>query len=301
MTILEAVQKAKKCLEDNNVPDCGIDALILLQSVCGIDRAGYYSRGDEELSGELAKQYFEKIALRAEHIPLQQITGEQYFCGLRFLVNEHVLCPRSETEILVEEALSHVQSGARILDLCTGSGCIAVSLLCLGQESPAHQICEKKASDQELFACACDLSEAALEVARSNAERNHVSERIEFLQCDLYDRVQGKYDIIVSNPPYIASDEIASLMPEVRDHEPHMALDGGADGLDFYRRIVDKAGRYLNGNGWLCVEIGFDQGERVRSMFVDHGYDSVRVIKDLSGLDRVVTGRYKGVPKCLTS
>ncbi len=301
MTIIEAVQKAKKCLEDSNVPDCGIDALILLQSVCGIDRAGYYARGDEELPGELAQRYFEKIVLRAEHIPLQQITGEQYFCGLRFLVNEHVLCPRPETELLVEEALSHVESGSRILDLCTGSGCIAVSLLCLGQENLSHQFHGKKMADQELFVCACDLSEAALEVARTNAELNHVSDRMELLQSDLYDKVQGKYDIIVSNPPYIASRVIASLMPEVRDHEPHMALDGGADGLDFYRRIVDKADGYLKENGWLSVEIGFDQGECVRSMFVDHGYDSVQVMKDLAGLDRVVTGRYKGVPKCLTS
>ncbi len=294
------------------MPDCGIDALILLQSVCGIDRAAYYACRDEELPGDAAALYLEKAALRAARIPLQQITGEQYFCGLRFLVNEHVLCPRPETELLVEEALSHIDGPMNILDLCTGSGCIAISLLCLWREKlsehrslPAEDFVDdsgKNVPDKNMLrACACDLSEDALKVAETNAGLHHVTDCLELVQSDLYENVRGRYDMIVSNPPYIASGEIPALMPEVRDHEPRMALDGGADGLDFYRRITDGAGAFLKDGGWLAVEIGFDQGECVRSMFVDHGYDSIRVLKDLSGLDRVVTGRYKGVSECLTS
>ncbi len=338
MTIYEAVQKAKKCLGDSNVPDCGIDALILLQSVCGIDRTGYYGHGDEELPD--AERYLEKVRLRAQRIPLQQITGKQYFCGLEFQVTEDVLCPRPETELLVEEALKHLGRKDRILDLCTGSGCIAISLLRLGQEDVrrtyegelpgknptvgsnlSHGNLSGGKTDifhQEMFendscmngkilsgtglnACGCDLSGDALKIAAVNARMNQVSDRLALVQSDLYDGVCGVFDMIVSNPPYIASGEIDSLMPEVRDHEPRMALDGGADGLVFYRRILDGSRKHLKPDGWLIVEIGYDQGNDVRSMFIDHGYDSVRVIRDLSGLDRVVAGRNKGVTECLTS
>ncbi len=327
MTIFEAVQKAKKCLGDNHVPDCGIDALILLQSVCGIDRARYYAHGDEELSDADADLYFEKIALRAGRVPLQQITGEQYFCGLKFIVTEDVLCPRPETELLVEEALKHLKASDRVLDLCTGSGCVAISILCLAGEEEstgstsltdpeagtddrfsgstgwagAGDSCVEKRQEAGVTACGCDLSRRALEIARKNAEINHVSDCFCLIQGDLYEGITDRYDMIVSNPPYIASGEIPSLMPEVRDHEPRMALDGGADGLDFYRRILKGSGSCLKQNGWLIVEIGCDQGEEVRSMFLDYGYESVQVIKDLAGLDRIVSGQYKGVSECLIS
>lgn len=163
MTIREAVQKAKKCLEAHQVPDYEIDALLLLQSVCGIDRARYYACAGEELPD--ADLYLEKVLLRAGRIPLQQITGEQYFCGLKFIVTEDVLCPRPETELLVEEALKKMKEGGRFLDLCTGSGCIAVSLLCLGKD---------------LTGCGCDLSAAALRIASENAKLHGVTDRLSF-------------------------------------------------------------------------------------------------------------------------
>lgn len=258
------------------MPDLEIDALLLLQSVSGISRAQYYARGDEEF--DQADRYLEKVKQRAQRVPLQQITGEQYFCGLRFQVNENVLCPRPETELLVEEALKRSAAGDHFLDLCTGSGCIAVSLLCLGPDLTGH---------------GCDLSQEALRVAAMNAELNHVSDRLKLTEGDLYEAVPAGavYDLIVSNPPYIASGEIGSLMPEVRDHEPHMALDGGEDGLVFYRRILEGSGAYLKKGGWLIVEIGYDQGEAVSSMFIDNQYQSVQVIRDLAGMDRVVLGQ----------
>ena len=274
MTIREAVQKAKKCLEEHQVPDYEIDALLLLQSVCGIDRARYYACAGEELPD--ADRYLEKVLRRAGRIPLQQITGEQYFCGLKFIVTEDVLCPRPETELLVEEALKKMKEGGRFLDLCTGSVCIAVSLLCLGKD---------------LTGCGCDLSAAALRIASENAKLHGVTDRLELLQGDLFDAVCGTYDMIVSNPPYIAAGKIDTLMEEVKDREPRMALDGGMDGLDFYRRILKDAAVHLNPKGWLLMEIGYDQADAVRSMFDEDRYEQVRVLKDLAGLDRVVCGR----------
>lgn len=274
MTIDEAVQEAKKSLAAAGVPDYPSDALLLLQSVCGISRAKYYACGDEEMPG--AKRYLETVRMRARRIPLQQITGEQYFCGLRFRVTEDVLCPRQETELLVEEAGKLLGKGDLFLDLCTGSGCIAVSLLTM---------------EPELNGIAADLSEKALAVARENAVLHHVEDRLVFRCADLFDGCGETVDLIVSNPPYIATAAIDSLMEEVRDHEPRMALDGGADGLDFYRRILQGAGAHLKDGGYLIVEIGYDQGDAVRSMFDDCGYESVRVIRDLAGLNRIVLGR----------
>ena len=175
MTIGEAVFRAKKCLEAHQVPDYGIDALLLLQYVSGISRAEYFAHQDAEYPD--AERYLELVSLRAKRIPLQQITGETYFCALRFLVTEDVLCPRQETELLVEEALKRIPPGGRFLDLCTGSGCIAVSLLCLGNN---------------LSGCGCDLSEDALRIASSNARLHHVTAHLELRQGDLYDALSGE-------------------------------------------------------------------------------------------------------------
>ena len=274
MTYSEAVHKAKCCLEQHEVPDSGIDALLLLQFVCGITRAHYYAVREDRMPEEEFDRYMELIQRCSARIPLQQLTGEQQFMGLPFHVSEDVLTPRQDTEILVEEALKRVHPGARILDLCTGSGCILISLLKLGPD---------------LEGTGSDLSEKALEIAAENAEMNKVE--VSFVQSDLFARIPGTFDMIVSNPPYIVSSVIGSLMEEVRDHEPLMALDGGADGLDFYRRIVPESVDHLNPGGWLIVEIGYDQGDLVRSMFIDHQYEDVDVIRDLGGNDRVVLGR----------
>ena len=274
MTYSEAVHKAKCCLEQHEVPDPGIDALLLLQFVCGITRAHYYAVREDRMPEEEFDRYMELVRRRAGRIPLQQLTGEQQFMGLPFHVSEDVLTPRQDTEILVEEALKRARPGAKILDLCTGSGCILISLLKLGPD---------------LEGTGSDLSEKALEIAAGNAEMNKV--KASFVLSDLFARIPGNFDMIVSNPPYIVSSVIGSLMEEVRDHEPLMALDGGADGLDFYRRIVPESMDHLNPGGWLIVEIGYDQGDLVRSMFIDHQYEDVDVIRDLGGNDRVVLGR----------
>ena len=274
MTYSEAVHKAKCCLEQHEVPDPGIDALLLLQFVCGITRAHYYAVREDRMPEEEFDRYMELIQRRSARIPLQQLTGEQQFMGLPFHVSEDVLTPRQDTEILVEEALKRACPGAKILDLCTGSGCILISLLKLGPD---------------LEGTGSDLSEKALEIAAENAEMNKVE--VSFVLSDLFARIHGTFDMIVSNPPYIVSSVIGSLMEEVRDHEPLMALDGGTDGLDFYRRIVPESVDHLNPGGWLIVEIGYDQGDLVRSMFVDHQYKDVDVIRDLGGNDRVVLGR----------
>ena len=274
MTYSEAVHKAKCCLEQHEVPDPGIDALLLLQFVCGITRAHYYAVREDRMPEEEFDRYMELIQRRSARIPLQQLTGEQQFMGLPFHVSEDVLTPRQDTEILVEEALKRACPGAKILDLCTGSGCILISLLKLGPD---------------LEGTGSDLSEKALEIAAENAEMNKVE--VSFVQSDLFARIPGTFDMIVSNPPYIVSSVIGSLMEEGRDHEPLMALDGGTDGLDFYRRIVPESMDHLNPGGWLIVEIGYDQGDLVRSMFIDHQYEDVDVIRDLGGNDRVVLGR----------
>ena len=275
MTYYEAVHKALRCLEKHQVPDADIDALLLLQSVCGITRARYYACAGDTIPESDFARYMELVDLRSQRIPLQHLTGEQEFMGLSFHVCEDVLSPRQDTEILVEEALKRIRPGDRILDLCTGSGCILSSLLKLGKD---------------LEGTGSDLSEKALRIARENADRNQVE--ASFLCSDLYAEISDlPFDMIVSNPPYIESGKIPELMEEVRDHEPRLALDGGADGLDLYRRIVPESLAHLKEGGWLIVEIGYDQGEAVRSMFVDNGYSDVHVIKDLGGNDRVVLGR----------
>ena len=215
-----------------------------------------------------------EIALkkRAEHVPLQYIVGETEFMGLKFKVNSSVLIPRQDTETLVEETLKVVQPGMKVLDLCTGSGCIIISIL--------HSV-------PGVDGCATDISKQALNVARENAKLNDV--QVMFEQSDLFDRVAGVYDVIVSNPPYIASAEILKLMPEVQLFEPQEALDGKEDGLFFYREIASGAKDYLTSGGRLLLEIGYDQGAAVSSLLADAGFTEVRVIRDLARNDRVVS------------
>ena len=236
--------------------------------------------GEQPVAPEAEEKYLNWIRQRAEHIPLQQLTGEQDFMGLTFSVNEHVLIPRQDTEILVEEVLKELHDGMRVLDMCTGSGCILLSLLHYSND------CE---------GLGVDLSAEALEVAGRNVLKVLTPEKAEhahFLQSDLFEKVEGKFEIIVSNPPYIASAEVEKLMPEVRDHEPRMALDGTEDGLHFYRRIIEEAGKHLVSSGMLFLEIGYDQGQAVSELMRTEGYCEVQVVQDYAGLDRVVLGTY---------
>ena len=259
-------------IEDN---DARLDARLLLEYICHTDRNTLLVHGDSQRNDIEEQLYRVVIDKRASRIPLQHITGEQEFMGLTFKVNEHTLIPRQDTEILVEECLNRICDGARVLDMCTGSGCILLSLM---KYSNGCQ------------GVGADISAEALKVARENASKLGIM-NVNFIESDLFDKIQGRYDMIVSNPPYIASKVIETLMPEVRDHEPMSALDGMEDGLFFYRSIVEASKEYMSNNAWLLFEIGYDQGESVSELMKDAGFCDVKVIKDYAGLDRVVLGR----------
>lgn len=274
----ELLDYGKERLRLAGITEYELDAWYLLQHVAGISRTQYLCDRNGRAEPEQAGSYRRVVELRAARIPLQQIIGEQEFMGLSFFVNEHVLIPRQDTELLVEEAgrLLQGRAGARVLDLCTGSGCILISL----------------AKRRELGAAlGADISEEALRTAAKNARRNQVE--VTLVQSDLFSAVQGRFDLIVSNPPYICTAVIDTLEPEVREHEPLLALDGGADGLLFYRRIIEQAGGFLEPGGSLLFEIGHDQGEAVAELLRRQDFTEIRVLKDLAGLDRVCMGKYR--------
>ena len=280
MTYRECYEQGCRTLQAAGIEEATLDARLLLEAVCGTDRNDLLAHGEQPVMSQAEEKYLNWIRQRAEHIPLQQLTGEQDFMGLTFSVNEHVLIPRQDTEILVEEVLKELHDRMRILDMCTGSGCILLSLLHYSND------CE---------GLGVDLSAEALEVAGQNVLKVLTPEKAghaHFLQSDLFEKVEGKFEIIVSNPPYIASSEVEKLMPEVRDHEPRMALDGTEDGLHFYRRIIKEAGKHLVNSGMLFFEIGYDQGQAVSELMRTGGYREVQVVQDYAGLDRVVLGTY---------
>ena len=278
MQYAKLYQIGKEQLQKAGITDAELDARLLLEFICHTDRNALYAHGDQEIEDEKMQDFLQLIEKRAVHIPLQHLTGEQNFMGLDFLVNEHVLIPRQDTEILVEEIMRDLHDGIRILDMCTGSGCILLSLLHYSNDCSGVGI---------------DVSEDALAVARQNADRLAEKQAV-FIQSDLFEKVEGSFDLIVSNPPYIRSQEIAGLMPEVREHEPHLALDGKDDGLHFYREIIKGAMPHLKRGGQLFFEIGYDQGEAVQALLAANGYTEIAVVKDYAGLDRVVYGTFLG-------
>lgn len=262
-------------LREAGIKEAELDAWYLLEFITGITKASYYGEPAKEVDEEKALEYLEKIRIRSTRVPLQHITGEQEFMGSPFLVNDHVLIPRQDTETLVEEALKISYTGMKMLDMCTGSGCILLSMLKM---------------KPEIEGTGCDISEEALKVAEANRKRLEVNAKL--IQSDLFEHIEGTYDMIVSNPPYIRTAVIAELQDEVRLHDPWIALDGKEDGLFFYRKIVRESGRYLRKGGTLLFEIGHDQGEAVSELMKAEGYSDVKVKKDLAGLDRVVIGMY---------
>ena len=278
MTYRECYEKGCLALQTAGIEEATLDARLLLEAVCGTNRNDLLVHGEQSVTPEAEEKYLGWIGQRAEHIPLQQLTGEQDFMGLTFAVNEHVLIPRQDTEILVEEIMRDLHDGIRILDMCTGSGCILLSLLHYSNDCSGVGV---------------DVSEDALAVARQNADRLAEKQAV-FIQSDLFEKVEGSFDLIVSNPPYIRSQEIAGLMPEVREHEPHLALDGKDDGLHFYREIIKGAMLHLKRGGQLFFEIGYDQGEAVQALLAANGYTEIAVVKDYAGLDRVVYGTFLG-------
>lgn len=272
-TYKELLQTAREFLKKNGIADADLDSWYLLAHVFGMNRADFFMHGNEKAEEGKAKLYKELIEKRASHLPLQYITGTQEFMGLEFYVDENVLIPRQDTELLVEEVLK-VCRDKSVLDVCTGSGCIIISLFKLGSVKDAT---------------GSDISDKALQIATKNAKKHNVD--VKFIQSDLFEKIVGNYDIIISNPPYIRSEELRSLMPEVRDFEPRQALDGGPEGLIFYERIIRDIDRFLKPEGYVFFEIGYDQGKAVSDMLYKAGFVDVNVKKDLSELDRVVYAR----------
>jgi len=273
MTIKELITIGEKRLDEAGIHDAANDARELLSFVTGRDRTGLIMYINTEVSNGTAQEYYDLIEERASRVPLQHITGEQEFMGYRFKVTKDVLVPRMDTELLVEEAAKRAILGAKILDLCTGSGIIGISLkkICFGAEVTMT-----------------DISDAAIEVARENARINTADVRI--IKSDMFKGLDPgeKFTMIVSNPPYIPSEVIGELDTEVKDHDPLIALDGGKDGLDFYRIIAKEAPEHLLPGGHLLLEIGYDQGETVPALLAEAGFRDIEVIKDLAGNDRVV-------------
>ena len=254
-----------------------LDARLLLEHVCGTSLQTLLLDGERAVTDNEAELYRRLLKRRCSREPLAYILGTWDFMGLEFGVSSDVLIPEQDTENLVEEVMREVCDGDRILDLCTGSGCILLSLLNYSNGSTG---------------VGTDLSEGAIAVAKENALKLGLSERCDWKAGDLFEAVDPgeKFDIIVSNPPYIRSETIGELAPEVRIHEPRMALDGGDDGLYFYKRIIPEAADYLRTGGMLFLEIGYDQAEQVGALMKDAGYYEVRTIKDYGGNDRIVCG-----------
>ena len=274
MNYTEAFLMGMQKLKEAQIGEAQLDARLLLEEVCGTDHNTLLCHGDREVSEAEEEKYRRALEQRAVHVPLQHLLGYQDFMGLRFQVNEHVLIPRQDTEILVEEAMRYLHDGMRILDLCTGSGCILLSLLHYSND------CE---------GVGVDISKEALQVAVQNAELLGI--RADFLKSDLYEKVTGKFDLLVSNPPYIERAVIPTLMEEVREYDPYIALDGGEDGLDFYRRIIGGAQDYLKRGGQILMEIGSGQAKAVSELLREAGFKEIDVCRDFAGLDRVVSGR----------
>lgn len=283
MTLRDLLTEGEHALQSAGIEDWKMDAWYLMEEMLHVSRTRYLMEPSKEVSPEEEMLYKKQIARRAEHIPLQHLTGHQEFMGLDFQVSEDVLVPRQDTEILVEEALKYVHSGMKLLDMCTGSGCILLSIVKLAAELNGCK---------EVTGTGVDLSEKALKIAQENRRTLGMEKTTALLQSDLFEQVNGTYDMIVSNPPYIASEVITTLSEEVKDHEPVMALDGGTDGLDFYRIIIEKSPAYLAPKGMLFFEIGYDQGASV-SQLMEKDFENIHVIQDLAGLDRVVYGTCK--------
>ena len=275
MILRDLLTQGADTLQKAGVNEPGLDAWYLLSYCMGITKSRYYMIQDNIPDDNIIQRYNDLICERSSRKPLQYITGTQEFMGLAFEVNENVLIPRQDTEVLVELAMEFCQ-GRRVLDMCTGSGCIAVSISVLGSPESVE---------------ASDISETALELAEKNAAKNNAA--VSFIVSDIWDSITGEYDVIISNPPYITADEMEKLMPEVGMYEPETALFGGFDGLAMYKRIAVGAGGHLVSSGYIFLEIGCNQAAAVSDILERNGFEDIRTEKDLSGLDRVVWARKK--------
>lgn len=287
VTVQELIKKATVLL--NNVSDTPqLDAEVILCNLANLERIQLLIYPEREISQEICRKFWENVDKRANMMPIQYITNQQEFMGFDFYVDERVLIPRGDTEILVETAIEvykkeYINDKIVILDIGTGSGAIAISLAKLIEASEVYAI---------------DISPEALEIAKINVRALGVDDKVNFRLGDLFEGVEqdplrNSVDYVISNPPYIPNEVVEGLSPQVKDYEPWGALAGGIDGLDFYKRIVASAKEYLKVGGWIMFEIGFDQGEAVADLLLKEEFKDVRIIKDLAGLDRVVVGKNK--------
>lgn len=281
-TYRELYEEGRRILEQAGLPDAALDARFLLEEVCGTNLQTLLVFPEKKVTEEEMNQYRAFIQRRKDREPTAMILGEWDFMGLTFRLNKSTLIPEQDTEVLVETALEELkrrglgEAPLRILDLCTGSGCILLSLL--------HEL-------RNAGGLGTDLSEEALEAARENAVRLGLQERAAFRQGDLWEPVgDERFDLIVSNPPYVPTEVIPTLEPEVRCGEPYAALDGGEDGLVFYRRIMREAAGHLKPSGIIIVESGFDEAPQIAALMQDQKLRGIRTVKDYGGLDRVVLG-----------
>ena len=281
-TYRELYEEGRRILEQAGLPDAALDARFLLEEVCGTNLQTLLVFPEKKVTEEEVNQYRAFIQRRKDREPTAMILGEWDFMGLTFRLNKSTLIPEQDTEVLVETALEELkrrglgEAPLRILDLCTGSGCILLSLL--------HEL-------RNAGGLGTDLSEEALEAARENALRLGLQERAAFRQGDLWEPVgDERFDLIVSNPPYVPTEVIPTLEPEVRCGEPYAALDGGEDGLVFYRRIMREAAGHLKPSGIIIVESGFDEAPQIAALMQDQKLRGIRTVKDYGGLDRVVLG-----------
>ena len=282
MTIKEALSKGMIILKNNNVESPKLKARLLLQYILKQTRQYIIVYDNKDISKKEQFEYFINIEKLTKGVPLQHITHLLEFMKMDFFVDENVLIPRPDTEILVEETIKIAQrmKAPKILDLCTGSGAIAISI-------------EKNVSNAEIYAV--DISEKALKVARKNAERLEVVKKVKFIKSNLFNEIgKNKFDIIVTNPPYIKKEDIQYLSDEVQN-EPLLALDGGLDGLDFYRKILNQAIDYMKFDGYICMEIGYNQKEEVLELIKQNNqYTDTYSKKDLHGNDRIIVTRVRG-------
>ena len=268
-------EQAIEQLTLSQVPDAKVDAWYLFEHSTGLSRVSYFLKAQESMPAEQVEQLQSFIKQRKKRIPLQYIIGSQEFMGFSFFVSPSTLIPRQDTEVLVEEVCKSAK-GKKVLDLCTGTGCIIISLA---------KLCSLKG------AVGTDISSEAVEIAKKNAKQ--LGAEVTFYCGDLFLALpkEEKFDIIVSNPPYIPSAVIDTLMPEVKEYEPMTALDGDSDGLKFYREIIKSARKFLTPQGQLFFEIGCEQAKEVTTLLLENGFEEIRVKKDYAGLDRVVCAR----------
>ena len=284
-TVGSVLSWTENYLNEKKITGARLEAEILLSSVMDCPRLNLHIRKDEVLPEEKLKNYRDLILKRQKRIPISYILGEQSFFGMDILVNEHTLIPRPETEILVEEALKILKgsAGKMVADICTGSGCIAVALA-------------KFSSAAKIYAC--DLSSDAVKIAYENAARQEVLAKIVVKNGDLLnalagEQLEGKLDMIISNPPYIAHDEFGALEPEI-GYEPRMALDGGKDGLNFYRLLAFGSRHFLKAGASLVLEMNSNKSAEISEIVKKNGFSIERIVKDYAGLDRVLIGKFNG-------